>query len=75
MDVPLSLENKEMPLLFPFGLDSCIHGLLLKPEGESSNQTYSRLGYFKVKVGYRNPYSEFPKKKEILGQEMTVVLI
>ena len=75
MDLPLSLENKEMPLLFPFGLHGGIHGLCLKLEGESSNRTYSRLGYFKVKVGNRYPYNKWSEEKEILGQKFTVVLI
>ncbi|KAH8812172.1 heterokaryon incompatibility protein-domain-containing protein [Xylogone sp. PMI_703] len=71
MDSPLPSKVDEMPLMFPFGCNLYIHGLFLEKRGEGSLQTYSRLGYFCIRIGRLNPYST----KDILGEEKTVVLV
>ncbi|KAF4633390.1 hypothetical protein G7Y89_g4731 [Cudoniella acicularis] len=50
--------DEEMPMLFPIGRNRYIHGLFLKQEGGISDGIYSRLGYFRIDVGYRNPWSK-----------------
>jgi hypothetical protein len=73
MDSPT--PNGEMPMLFPFGrnCDYTIHGLFLKQEGDVCEEVYSRLGYFRIDIGYHNPWGD--RMTELLGEEKTVALI
>ena len=64
----------EMPFLFPIGRNWTIHGLFLKPEGESAEEVYSRLGYFEIDIGDVGAYWS-TKQTEILGEPKTVTLI
>jgi hypothetical protein len=73
MDSPT--PNGEMPMLFPFGrnCDYTIHGLFLKQEGDVCEEVYSRLGYFRIHIGYHNPWGD--RMTELLGEEKTIALI
>lgn len=68
--------DEEMLMIFPIGrTDHSIHGLFLKQEDSLAEQTYSRLGYFRIEDPYPSPPWDELKTGGILGAEKTINLI